>query len=285
MPRPRAWGYPLAAKRAREEGGERDAVDAAAQNRKTGTMFDPSRPLPLGVDRRNWPWFAGGFVVVVGLLLLVDVPLSQGARAWPYPWASFFAQITDIGTAYWLLLPTSKLMLLVGGLWAISRSDLARQALTELFQILGFVFAGVALPSLIGNLIKRAIGRGRPELFDEAGHLGFQNFVNDHTYQSFPSGHATTAFAMAMVVGFLAPRYLFVLALVVAALVAVSRVAVGLHYPSDVLAGAVAGVLLTYAVRWLFALKRWVFVQLTDGRIVRKPLAATAALWRSFQRR
>ncbi|MEK8088596.1 phosphatase PAP2 family protein [Thermithiobacillus plumbiphilus] len=72
---------------------------------------------------------------------------------------------------------------------------------------------------------------------------------------SFPSGHAMNAFSAAVVV----QMYFPALGLVIwplAVLVAISRVALGLHYPTDVLAGAVLGALIAWsssvAVLYLF---------------------------------
>jgi undecaprenyl-diphosphatase len=67
---------------------------------------------------------------------------------------------------------------------------------------------------------------------------------------SFPSGHATVAFACATVLALAVPR-LRVPLFVLAALIAFSRVYVGVHYPFDVLAGAVLGVGLATALRML----------------------------------
>src|SRR5205823_9012510 len=67
---------------------------------------------------------------------------------------------------------------------------------------------------------------------------------------SFPSGHAATSFACATILALAAPRYggaFFVLA----AAIAWSRVYNGVHYPLDVLGGAVLGVLVAIALRWL----------------------------------
>jgi undecaprenyl-diphosphatase len=63
---------------------------------------------------------------------------------------------------------------------------------------------------------------------------------------SFPSGHSTTAFAVALSLGSFYPEILPWL-LILAANVAVSRVVVGMHYLSDVLAGSGMGALLGYA--------------------------------------
>lgn len=61
--------------------------------------------------------------------------------------------------------------------------------------------------------------------------------------QSFPSDHATAAFAIALAVLVLLSRRWGAVLLLAATLVAVSRVYAGLHYPGDVLGGAVAGLL------------------------------------------
>jgi undecaprenyl-diphosphatase len=70
---------------------------------------------------------------------------------------------------------------------------------------------------------------------------------------SFPAGHAATAFAGAVVLAFVVPRATAVL-LVVAALIGFSRVYVGVHYPTDVLAGAAVGAavggIAFVALRW-----------------------------------
>jgi membrane-associated phospholipid phosphatase len=65
---------------------------------------------------------------------------------------------------------------------------------------------------------------------------------------SFPSKHAIATFAMGASVYFSGHRNLGIFLFVCAALVAISRVAAGVHYPSDVLAGAILGVGSAYFV-------------------------------------
>ena len=99
--------------------------------------------------------------------------------------------------------------------------------------------------------LRQAIGRPRPpEVYAEPKAL-----VHVPHDGSFPSGHATSSFACATTLAFFVPRAA-PLFFVLAAAIAWSRVYVGVHYPLDVLGGAVLGVALAIALRWLVAALR-----------------------------
>ena len=84
--------------------------------------------------------------------------------------------------------------------------------------------------------LKALVGRDRPYVHvPEADPL-----VRTTIGQSFPSGHAATSFAGAVVLTYLFPRGASAF-FALAAAVAFSRVYVGVHYPSDVVAGAAVG--------------------------------------------
>jgi undecaprenyl-diphosphatase len=103
----------------------------------------------------------------------------------------------------------------------------------------GVVAAGFsALIALgIGQLISHAWDRPRPyDAHPDSAHL----FVARSHDPSFPSDHATASFAIAVAI-FLRNRTAGSIALVLAVLVSVGRVAVGVHYPSDVVGGALLG--------------------------------------------
>ncbi|MGW3543157.1 phosphatase PAP2 family protein [Nocardia niigatensis] len=103
----------------------------------------------------------------------------------------------------------------------------------------------VPVASAIANLLgKRVFRRARPA---GAGIPPIRRVVRQPVTTGFPSGHAASAAAFATAVAFEAPTSLAVPVAVVASAVAMSRVVAGVHYPSDVLAGAGLGI----AAAWL----------------------------------
>lgn len=92
---------------------------------------------------------------------------------------------------------------------------------------------GLALAQVISGLV----GRSRPFVADPSGVHVFAHHAAD---ASFPSDHATAAVAIAVAI-LLRKRAWGIAALAVAMVVSIGRIALGLHYPSDVLAGTVLG--------------------------------------------
>lgn len=108
----------------------------------------------------------------------------------------------------------------------------------------------MALPWLLTEgLVKNLVCRPRPYLALE----GLAPIVEPLRSCSFPSGHACSAFAAATALALAFRGRGGGLAFLPAVLIAVSRVYVGVHYPTDVLAGAALGALLSWA---LFRLSR-----------------------------
>jgi undecaprenyl-diphosphatase len=106
--------------------------------------------------------------------------------------------------------------------------------------------ASVAVTSATLNLlVKPLVHRRRPDRVAEAVPLARQ--VRMPSSGSFPSGHAAAAFAFATGVGHVLPSSGVPLR-ALAALVAYSRVHTGVHYPSDVLVGAMLGAALAQVI-------------------------------------
>ncbi|MBZ9822243.1 phosphatase PAP2 family protein [Mesorhizobium sp. CA4] len=125
-----------------------------------------------------------------------------------------------------------------------------------------FMFAAVAGGQVLSSLLKFEVDRPRPDL---VSHL-----VNE-TSLSFPSGHAMLSAVTYLTLGSLTARFLpdrrtkvFVLGLAVltTVLVGASRVYLGVHWPSDVLAGWCAG--------FAWAMLCWLAARLLQRRKVVK---------------
>jgi undecaprenyl-diphosphatase len=95
-------------------------------------------------------------------------------------------------------------------------------------------FAGIVLLIVVVMSIKFSIRRRRPE-----GEWG--SIYRNTDPHSFPSGHAARAFLIAVIAAGLGPGWLALILWIWAPLVAVARVAMGVHYLSDIAAGALLG--------------------------------------------
>ena len=215
-------------------------------------------------------------VLALAGLAFLDAWISQEATAWPWAWRRLFYAITDYGLSEWFLVPSASVLVTACLAMAVPRS-LWRGACAEIALLAGFVFLGIGFPALLSNLAKRLIGRVRPVEFEQFGAFAFRPLFNDWTFQSFPSGHSTTAIAVAFIAGFLWPRTFRPL-LAIGLAVCISRVVVGVHYPTDIAGGALVGMSGAGLVRNAFAWRGWLFERREDGRIVRKPLVALGRL-------
>jgi undecaprenyl-diphosphatase len=98
----------------------------------------------------------------------------------------------------------------------------------------------------VGKVISELVDRARPFVADPHGVHLFAAHAPD---PGFPSDHATAAFAIAVAI-LLRKRGWGIFALVAATVLALGRVALGVHFPSDVLAGAAVGAASALALWW-----------------------------------
>jgi membrane-associated phospholipid phosphatase len=165
-----------------------------------------------------------------------DVPLTRFVRSLndvhmdrlANPW---LAQLSDVGDR---MGKGESLVILSLGLLAFGYG-----LKHEIWKAAGWqslLAHGVA--AAISNLVKHAVGRPRPK-FMHAGNLELSP-VAGSGWDSFPSGHATAAFAVATVLAAKFPRWRWVI-LPLAIAIAASRIVRGSHFLTDVAGGASIG--------------------------------------------
>jgi len=194
------------------------------------------------------------------LIAFIDKPLSVCLRALDAENRTvidFFRTYTNLGKSVWYLWPTGIGAIVCFVLQKTGQFSLTKPQLDRIKRIgiaLTFVFACVAVSGIIADIIKPVVGRARPVLLDRDSVYGFAPFTFHTKYYSLPSGHATTAFALALALTALFPRGKWWFC-VFAIAIATSRVMVNAHYLSDVFAGAMLGILTVAAMQGMFV--RW----------------------------
>jgi undecaprenyl-diphosphatase len=224
-------------------------------------------PWPLDPQRLA---IAAGVAVAIFLavMFLFDAAAIRGVGHLPKWIVWSFDQITDFGKSGWFLWPLGILFLCLAALPSLPR--VPQLVLTAIMVRIGFLFVAIAAPSLFDTIIKRMIGRARPLVGGSLDPYLFSPFKWTADYASLPSGHGTTAFAALVAFGSLWPRGRTIF-WIYALLIAVSRVVVTAHYPSDVLAAAVVGVVGALLVRRWFALRGLGFSIGPEGAVHQLP--------------
>lgn len=168
-----------------------------------------------------------------------DLPITKYVRSvtihlpWDQltiSWMAFTSNLGDWIGQGWRLAFLSILLLALA--WALERPTIKNAAIQTMIAH--------AIAALLANVLKHLIGRPRPK-FVHSGDWEM-SFSLVSGLDSFPSGHSTASFAVATV---LAKRFPVVspLCLGIALFVGISRVLRGSHFPTDVMGGAIIGIL------------------------------------------
>lgn len=194
---------------------------------------------------------------LVALLLLdpiyVEDYLSMERN--PHP---VWLLITDMGKSDWVLYPTGIVMI---GLSVISADRFRKSRKIvwhRMYLNVHYLFTAVAFSGLIVLILKAVFSRARPEFLTGQGVWESKYLMFAYEFSSFPSGHSTTAGALAMSLSLMFPRIAWFF-MPVGFLIALSRNAVYAHFPSDSVAGFLFGLFFTYFYARYFARKRLLF--------------------------
>ena len=139
--------------------------------------------------------------------------------------------VQDAAVSFYTTLGNAGVIFILLAVLMLCFRKTRRTGLTALLALtIGFVFTNL--------ILKNLIARPRPWL-DVTGLIAL---VVEHDPNSFPSGHTTAAFAFAGALWHASPeKWMKWTAVVAAILMGYSRLHIGVHYPSDVLAGVLVG--------------------------------------------
>lgn len=187
-------------------------------------------------------WLLGASLL---LLVLVawsyafwDRAVAEWAFHLPLSWANTARRLSGLGEgAYWMVL-----------VFAIGVAAVVRKRPAVVVWA-GKTFLAVAGAGIVANVLKVVAGRARPRALD-SGVWGFHFLEFGYRFNSFPSGHAAIAAAVAASICLARPAA-WPLAAALWLALAGGRVLTGSHFVSDVLAGGAVGiVVMVFFERW-----------------------------------
>jgi undecaprenyl-diphosphatase len=169
-------------------------------------------------------------------LVRLDVPLARFVRSLHVYWLERVGDTAGTLGSGAALVAVSAVLLAVGYMY--------RRPVMQRAGLYSLIAHGIS--AVLAQALKHAIGRPRPRLMHADAGFGWHPSLQVGL-DSFPSGHASTSFALATVLARYFPA-LGAIAYGTAGLIAVSRVVRGSHYPTDVLGGLFLGIFVGHLV-------------------------------------
>lgn len=195
-------------------------------------------------------------------IVFIDRPLAAVLRNVDPQLHAVAEWVTRFGrsTGYLVTLGVAAVALALAA-WRAPAEDLRRLARGWAWLAF-YLFLAVALSGITNDIIKELVGRARPTVDPQE----LRPFYFGYDYQSFPSGHAATVFGLAFALSAILPRLRW-LFLILAGVVASSRVILNVHHLGDVIASVVVALLIVHWLTAFYAARHLLFERDSSGRL------------------
>lgn len=213
--------------------------------------------------RRSLVFVVGALLVAIAIsVLFIDRPLAAALARRDASLTAIAENVTWLGRSTGYLIAFGAAFVVLAAIAWRARSESVRRMARAWSWAALYLFLAVALSGIANDIIKLFVGRARPmiELRD------LRPFTFGYDYQSFPSGHAAIAFALALALGAMMPRFRW-LFLIYAMAIAASRVILNAHHLGDVIASLLVAVLSVHLLTRFFADRHLVFERDGTGRL------------------
>ena len=175
----------------------------------------------------------------------------------------FFNGITELGDSLWYFLIFFFVFII--SFFAKKKNLVSLKNYSYLKNLSLFSFSYILLVGLLTQILKHLVGRPRPNHINLSENFNFSFFTTESAFHSFPSGHSSTIIAVTLIVSLLLPK-LKIFFYICGFLIALSRVVVGAHFVTDVIAGAILAIIV-YKIFNFFLKKKYPKFYLTSLEI------------------
>jgi len=198
---------------------------------------------------------AGASVGAAGIAVVLLIGLAIGH--WPFAFdRAIIVGLRDWGSPSWLPKVAADVTALGGGviLTIVVLLATGLLAVQRLWLSAAATLAASISGGLVVSLVKTEVARPRPDLVDHLVQVSNMSFPSGHSANSAIVYLTLAGLASQVTVSAAARRYILVMAIIMVGAIGCSRVYLGVHWPSDVLAGWSFGTL--WALGWWLATAR-----------------------------
>lgn len=200
------------------------------------------------------------YFTIFFIIYFFDEKIFHFAKQLPFFWIFIAQVLNNLGNSNYIFVLSFLLGTFAFLAKRFSFQKKIRTVWRIIFQHSILIFSTAFFSGIIAQLLKYSIGRARPKLIETMGVFAIKGFTSEATFASLPSGHSVTIFAMTYLMSIYFPQNKIIFYFC-ALCISFSRSLIGSHYLSDIVAGAVLGIVCAHLTVKIFALKKIAIIE------------------------